>query len=161
MTPIVLAAEFEICVSMADFVRWTAEDAPVANADLQAVFDVLRVRIEILRIHREYFDDAHRSGRGDVHVYAAEDDPDTVVALDLYSDPHDQLDLVNLYMRCKPSSATEVAQLVSVFFNRASAQIHASQQSVSTRLRKAIDKTQYPRSVLGTEFAQRQIHHDQ
>lgn len=159
MSPIVPATEFEICVSMGDFVSWTVEDKPVPNPDLQAVFDALGVKIEILSIHHDYFDDAYRAGRGDVHVYPVKGDPDTVVVLDLYSDPHDQLDLVSLLMRCKPSSVTEIARLVSVFFNGASAQVHTSQQSVSIRLRRSIDKTQYPRSISGSEFVQCQIHH--
>lgn len=159
MASIVLATEFEMCVSMADFVSWTAEDEAVANSDLRAIFDALGINIDIPRVHCEYFDDPCRSGRGDVHVYVPKDRPDAGVALDLYSDPLDQLDLVNLYLRCEPSSVVEIARLVSVFFNGASVQVHLSQQSVSLPLRRSIDKAQYPRLIPGSGFVQRQIHH--
>jgi hypothetical protein len=142
------AAEFEICVSMADLVDWSDESckAPKENPRLQAIFVALGGAIDVVPLYLEYFGDDYRAGSGDVHVYTFEAAPNSVAVFDLYNEPTDQLDLVTLYVRCDASASLQVARLVQEFFNSAEVQASASQTCVSIHLRDAIDASQFPRS---------------
>jgi len=158
--PIVQATEYEICVSITDLVTWSeGSDDARENEHLQAIFSALGGTIRLVPLYQAYSDDEDRAGRGDVHVYSFNDTPSTVVVIDTYNDPTDQLDLIAIYIRCTRSASEEIARLISVFFNRASVQVHASQQSVSTRLRSAVDSSRFPLPMGQDGFVQRQIHH--
>jgi hypothetical protein len=155
------ANEFEICVSIADLVVWPSDaSAPQAQHPmLDAIFHALNADIDLLPITRAYFEADSRAGRGDVHVYDFENDPSTVVALDTFNDPTDQLDLVTLYIRCNSSQRATVSELVQRFFSVASVQVHAAQRSVSSALREAIDSRRFPRLVANGSTLQSQRHH--
>ncbi len=161
MQPQVCAAEFEICVSMTDLVSWAegTGDTPEENARLQAIFVAIGGRISVVPIYLDYFESEYRAGRGDVHVYTFEGSPNSVVALDLYNDPEDQLDLVTVHVRCDRSALQRVRGLVCDFFNSADVQACMSQQSVSVNLRNAIDASKFPRRRDGSAHLQLQVLH--
>ena len=160
-SPLIAATEFEICVSMNDLVLWPDESAeiPTHNPRLQAVFEVLGSRIDLLSLHHDYFHNCARAGHGDVHVFEFKENSKNVVAIDLYNEPTDQMDLVYIYIRCTQTASAQIAVLVSEFFCNASAQVSASLQCISTNLRNAIDRKRFPLSVGKTGFMQIQVHH--
>ena len=162
MAPLIAATEFEICVSMGDLVTWPDESAetPAPNPRPQAIFEALGAKIDLLPLHHDYFHDYARTGRGNVHVYELNGDPVTVVAIDLYNEPTDQMDLIRLYIRCSQSASEQVAALVSNFFCNASTQVAASQQCISTKLRNVVDKGRFPLRIADSWFSQVQIHHN-
>ena len=157
MNPQIQATEFELCVSMGDLVLWSEDsDDPVAlHPDLQALFDALGADIDLLPIICGYFEDGARVGRGDVYVFEIDDA--TVVALDTYSEPTDQLDLISLYIRCGKDKSAEIARLALQLFNATPCQVYFAQKSISSELREAIDARNFPRSFPGSSFRQSQI----
>jgi len=159
MNVVIPATEFEVCVSMADLVTWSDDDAlPVdQHPELKALFDALAADIDLLPIAIKYFENDNRAGHGDLYVFKLDDTDSTVVALDTYSEITDQLDLVSLYIRCPKAKSAEISQCVQRLFNAASVQIHASQTSVSRLLRKAIDPLNFPRMHPDSSFMQSQI----
>jgi len=148
-----------MCVSMGDLVVWPEDgDAPLAqHPELQALFDALGASIDLLPIVVRYFEDSARAGRGDLYVFDLEDTHATVVALDTYSEPTDQWDLVSLYIRCSSEKSAEISLFVQRLFNAASVQVHSAQKSISNALREAIDIRNFPRSFQGSSFMQSQI----
>lgn len=146
---------------MADLVLWPehSETASAQHPTLHAIFSELEAKIDILPIVNSYFDNTARAGRGDVHVYRFEGDLNTVVAIDTYNDPTDQMDLVVLYVRCEISRRAQVSKLVWDFFNGASVQVRASQSCISTALRNTVDSGNFPRSVGDGRFLQAQVLH--
>ncbi|MDT9002256.1 hypothetical protein RQP53_23450 [Paucibacter sp. APW11] len=155
------ATEFELVVAMGDLVLWSdASDGPMGHhPQFQAVLDALGARIELTPLVKAYFEDTARAGRGDVHVFELGNDSSAVLAIDAYSEPEDQLDLISLYIRCKRAESGAISELVWKFFNSCSVQAHASQQSICKRLGDAIDPAKFPRSVGSRGFMQSQIRH--
>jgi hypothetical protein len=161
MSPQVCAAEFEICVSMTDLVDWSddSSNTPQENSKLQAIFTALGGAIDVAPLYLAYFEDEYRAGRGNVHVYTFDSAPNSVVALDLYNDPADQLDLITLFVKCDKAASRHIGALVFEYFNSADIQASATQQSVSTRLRDAIDPSRFPRQRSESAHVQLQTWH--
>lgn len=159
MNVVIPATEFEICVSMTDLMTWSEDDGlPVGqHPELKALFDALAANIDLLPIAIKYFENSNRAGHGDIYVFTFDNTDSTVVALDTHSEITDQLDLVSLYIKCTKAKSAEISQCVQRLFNTASVQIHASQKSVSKRLRKAIDPLSFPRMHPDSSFMQSQI----
>lgn len=138
----------------------SASDEPEANhPKLQAVFDALGACVDLVPLASAYFGDFARAGRGEVHVFDWTNSDGSAVAIDTYNDPTDQLDLIELFIRCSGTRIGEVAERVWSYFNAREIQIGASQQAVCERLRHALDGSQFPRRVGNSGFSQRQIRH--
>lgn len=146
---------------MSDLMTWSSvSDEPEANhPKLQAVFEALGACVDLVPLANAYFSDFARAGRGDVHVFDWANSDGSAVAIDTYNDPTDQLDLIELFIRCSGSRITEVAGRIWSYFNACEIQIGASQQAVCERLRNALDGSQFPRLVGNSGFSQRQIRH--
>jgi len=144
---------------MKDLVVWPEEsDFPVAqHPELQTLFNSLGARIDLTPLAARYFEDSARAGRGDLYVFEFGESSTTVVALDTYSEPTDQLDLVSLYVRCIQEKSSEISLIIHRLFNSASVQVHIAQKSISNALREAIDLRNFPRSFQGSSFMQSQI----
>jgi hypothetical protein len=162
MKPLIAATEFAICVSMSDVVIWPDESSDITEPSprLQAVFELLGVNINLVSLHHDYFHNRFRAGSGNIHIYERNEDPNTVIAIDLYNEPTDQMDLIHIYIRCNKSITEKVAILASYFFNSASTQVMLSQQCISKNLRDAIDRTRFPLFIEKSRFPQIQIHHN-
>lgn len=157
----ITAAEFRLVIAMSDLVDWsTDDDEPKSNhARLQAVFDSLGAPISIAPLVAAYFNETARAGRGDVHVFEFDPDGIDIVAIDTFNDPADQLDLIELFLRCADHKTPQVSECVWKYFNGCSVQICASQQAVCSRLRDVLDSNKFPRPVGSGRFLQRQVRH--
>ncbi|WP_047304861.1 hypothetical protein [Pseudomonas fluorescens] len=141
MTPIICANEFDICVSMPDFVTW-AEDRHLPNADLAAALSTLGIALDINQLYTRYFDDTP-VGTGDVHVYPSTGSQSLLV-IDLYRDPTDQLDIVSVSLKIEPALLPLALPLLRGFFDAAECQVAFRQSSHSQQLRSLIDESRYP-----------------
>jgi len=142
---IIYAKEFDICVSMSDLVTWEGE-FKTPNADLQAVFTTLGIPADILELHESYF--AHLyNGYGDVHVYHAENNGSSILAIDMYRELTDQIDLTLLSLRIESPEFDSVLAHLRSFFDSACCQVAFEQVSHSRRLRNMLDESRYPRRV--------------
>ncbi|WP_081009929.1 hypothetical protein [Pseudomonas asplenii] len=142
---IISAKEFDICVSMSDLVTWEGDDK-YPNADLQAVFATLEIPVNIMELHDSYF--AHPyNGYGDVHVYHAQDNGGSIVAINLYRELTDQIDLTLLSLRIESPEFDSVLAHLRSFFDSAGCQVAFEQVSHSARLRNMLDESRYPRQV--------------
>ena len=161
MTPQIAAAEFHLVVAMSDLVDWPADDGePKSNhARLQAVLDALGAPISVAPLVAAYFKDAARVGRGDVHVFEFDPDGIDILAIDTFNEPTDQLDLIELFVRCAGHKTAQVSECVWKYFNGCEVQVFASQQAVCSRLREALDSNRFPRAIGGGGSLQRQIRH--
>ena len=94
-----------------------------------------------------------------MHVFKGIDE--AVVAINLFRDPIDQLDLVCMYLRAQDQHADETSTLLNRFFGEAKVQVHFSRNAVSTRLREATDEARFPLMVAGGTQAQRYVAHNE
>jgi hypothetical protein len=161
MTPQIAASEFRLVIAMSDLVDWPAcDDEPKSNhARLQAVFDALGAPVSIVPLVAAYFNDTARAGRGDVHVFDFDPGGIDILAIDTFNEPTDQLDLIELFIRCADQKTPRVSEFIWKYFNGCAVQIYASQQTVCSRLRDVLDNNQFPRPVGGGGFLQRQVRH--
>lgn len=156
MSKIIYAKELDICVSMADFVTWRG-DIKTPNTDLQAVFTILGIPADILELYELYF--AHPyNGTGDVHVYHAQNNGSSILAIDLYRELTDQQDLTLLSLRIESLAFDCVLAHLRSFFDNARAQVAFEHVCHSTRLRNMLDESRYPRlAEEDHDFMQRQL----
>jgi hypothetical protein len=152
----VVAREFELCVSMSDLAApgWVDVESCRLHPALRDVLSVMGGQRDLMALFHAYFDDVQRAGRGDVHVFEMSGFPESVVVLDLYSDPTDQLDLIQIYLRCLPRDIERVSELLMRFFSNATCQVAFRRVSWSTRLREAIDRSRFPRNISGSHAPQ-------
>lgn len=155
---LVLAREFELCVSITDLAPRSEgpTSSPVPDATLMAVFGKLGLHIDLASLRHEY--DSAPTGGGDLHVFKSIDE--SVVAVDLYRDPTDQLDLVCIYLRTTEQHADATAVLLTQFFSAAKVQVQFSRSSISIRLREALDSARYPQMLPGAAHPQRYVEHN-
>lgn len=156
MTPIICANEFDICVSMPDFVTW-AQDGPVPNADLAAALNTLGIALDIGKLYTSYFDDTP-VGAGDVHIYPGTESASLLV-IDLYRDPTDQLDIVSISLKIEPRLLLLALPHLRGFFDAAECQVAFRQSSHSQQLRALIDETRYPAPADENGYRQQLIAH--
>jgi hypothetical protein len=143
MNPIVLAREFDVCVSMNDFVSWPdGNDGEfVANVDLQGVIGALGIDLDIGDLYVRYFKNT-QLGSGDVHVFRSPANESNIFVVDLYRELTEQLDLVAFSIRCDETCCQTVLKHLRQFFDRASCQVAFEQLGYSQRLRARLDESQ-------------------
>ncbi|WP_092295553.1 hypothetical protein [Pseudomonas sp. NFIX28] len=141
MPPIICANEFDICVSMPDFVTW-AEDEHIPNADLAVALKAMGIALNITELYDTYFDDTP-VGAGDVHIYPSAEN-ESFLVMDLYRDLTDQLDIVSFSLRVDQSALYLALPHLRRFFDAAECQIAFRQSSHSQQLRSLIDGGRYP-----------------
>ncbi|MDZ7920240.1 hypothetical protein [Rhodoferax sp.] len=161
MKTLIVSCEFRLVVSMSDLMTWSSvSDGPEVNhPKLQAVLDALGACVDLVPLANAYFGDFARAGCGDVHVFDWTNSDGSAIAIDTYNDPTDQLDLIELFIRCSGTQIGDVAERVWSYFNACEIQIGASQHAVCERLRNALDGSKFPRLVGNSGFSQRQIRH--
>lgn len=139
----IYAKEFDICVSISDLVTWDG-DQKTPRADLQAVFTLLEIPVNIIELYELYV--AHLyNGYGDVHVFHAKNNGGSIFAIDLYRELTDQQDLTGLYLRIESPAFDQVLAHLRSFFDSARCQVAFEQVSYSRRLREKLDESRYPR----------------
>lgn len=156
VTPIICANEFDICVSMPDFVTW-AEDEHLPNADLAAALKCMGIALDIIELYTRYFD-ATPVGTGDVHIYPGTESASLLV-IDLYRDPTDQLDIVSVSLKIEPAAMPLALPHLRGFFDAAECQVAFRQSSHSQQLRSLIDESRYPAPVDESGYQQQLIAH--
>lgn len=157
MYTLVAAREFELCVSMSDLAApgWVDAESCRMHPALHDVLSVMGGQHNLMALFQAYFADVQRAGHGDVHVFEMSGFPESVLVLDVYSDPTDQLDLIQIYLRCLPRDMERVSDLLMRFFSNATCQVAFRRVSWSTCLREAVDRSRFPRDILGSHAPQR------
>lgn len=98
-----------------------------------------------MELYESYF--AHLyNGYGDVHVYHAQNNGGSILAIDLYRELTDQQDLTALSLRIESPAFDQVLAHLRSFFDSATRQVAFEQVSYSRRLREMLDE-QIPRQV--------------
>lgn len=137
---IVAGTEFDVCVSISDFVIYPDEnsDNSISQPTLLAVFDELGLAVSPRDLYARYFAN-EQLGTGSVEIYKSQMHAETVVAFNLYRDKFEQLDLVSFSLACSTETLPLVAARLRAFFDGAEYQIALQQVSHSSRLRKMLD----------------------
>lgn len=156
MTPIICANEFDICVSMPDFVEWV-EDQHTPNADLEAALNAMGIALDITELYNTYFDDT-TVGEGDLHLYASAEN-ESFLVINLYRDLDDQLDIVTASLKVEPCLLPLALPHLRRFFDAAECQVAFRQSSHSQQLRSLIDDSRYPTLMEESGYRQRLIAH--
>ncbi|AZC26760.1 MULTISPECIES: hypothetical protein [Pseudomonas] len=156
MTPIICANEFDICISMPDFVTWN-DDQSAPNTDLVAALQAMGIVLDITGLHDVYFNETS-VGTGDVHVYPC-GKYQSVLVIDMYRELSDQLDIVSLSLQVEPAILDRVLPHLRRFFDAAECQVAFRQSSHSQQLRTLLDSGRYPAQVDESGYRQRLISH--
>ncbi|WP_395675939.1 hypothetical protein [Inquilinus sp.] len=159
MGKIVEALEFHGCVSMPDFT--IGEYDYVANPFLQEILDEFGIDLDLKDFHDRYFDDI-KIGNGDVFLYSNQRNSENLFVVDLFRDIDDQLDSISFGIRCEKTLHPFVRKRVLRFFDSASCQFSLEESSHSQKLRKMIDKGNYPKLIEYPECNRtylQQLHH--
>lgn len=136
---------FFAVVSMTDFLDWDeSENCCGANQYLKKVVESLNVQLDLVRLHDFYFDNI-LVGRGDVHLYKESPDAESFIAVDLFKEPTDQLDLVSISVRCNTSRLKDIRLNMRSFFDSASCKVLLEETNISPRIIEKIDPENYPR----------------
>jgi len=136
----VTATEFDVCVSISDFVVYTDPNSGifVPQPSLLTVFDELGLVVSPQDLYERYFAN-EKLGAGSVEIYRSAKHAGAVAAFDLYRDKFEQLDLVAFSVACGTEALPAVASNLRAFFDCASCQIALQQVNHSERLRKLLD----------------------
>ena len=149
------ALEWDICVSASDLVRFPDPDSdvPVASPQFTELINELGLPIDPTKVYEHYFFDT-KVGAGDVHVYRSRESQGAVFVIDYYRDMHDQLDLIDLFIKVSERSASQVASFVRAFFDSSEYQVVLQQANCSTRLQELLRPDRCPHKVPGSNYEQ-------
>jgi len=140
---------------MGDCVTWFGENETdyAAHEALQQVAGALGVTLDLPALHDLYFDRTPL-GEGAVHVYQPVPGHRNLIAIDMYRDPADQLDIVTVAIRCTEECREIVKNQLRTFFDSAECQVGYEEVSYSPRLERMIDPENYPKSFLAPAYEQ-------
>ncbi len=155
--PLIIANEFDICVSISDLVSWT-EDEHFPNPDLEAVLNAAGIEIDVAKMYDDYFEDTP-VGAGDVHVYSSVLN-ESFLVIDLYRDLTEQLDVVTASLKIDKSLLNFALPSLRRFFDSAECQVTFAQSSHSRQLHSLIDESKYPLLVTESGYLQQIIFHN-
>ena len=150
------AREFNICVSMCDFVTTSNSDIDqyIANIHLVQALNELGVSVDVGRLHFQYFNEIE-IGQGDVYLYTNVNQPENIFVIDMYRELTDQMDIVSFSIRCSVETYQKVITNLRLFFDTATLQGAFEQFSYSSRLRTLIDAKKYPYLVSESGYEQK------
>lgn len=153
-----VATEFFVSVSMSDLVRWqdNGNGACEPEPSLLAALKEAALTVDVKELYLRYFDEI-QVGQGDAYRYPSSEAVESVFAINLYRELTDQLDIVSFGMACDRTKAPIVAEHLHAFFRNASVQVAFERSCYCARLRKLIDRTQYPLVMQESGYAQQLI----
>ena len=154
-----LAREFNICVSMCDFVSSGGSNGEeyTPNTHLKQALDELGVSADICNLYFQYFNEIE-VGEGNVYFYTNSSEPENIFVIDMYRELTDQLDIVSFSVRCSNKLCHQISRHLRSFFESASIQVGLEQLSHSSRLRTLINEKTYPCLVAESGYEQKLIH---
>lgn len=153
------ALEFYGCVSMPDFTIGEYDYA--TNPFLQEILDEFGIDLDLKDLHDRYFDDI-KIGHGDVFLYSNQRSMENIFVIDLFRDVYDQHDMIAFGIRCEKGLHPFVRKRVLRFFDSASCQFSLEESVHSQKLRRMIDKGNYPKAIDYPEANRsyvQQLHH--
>lgn len=156
MSATLISRQFRLALPLSDFYCWPADDAdPVLLREWREVIGLLYLdETRIADLYDLYFDQTP-VGQGDVYVFLGNDQPESLLAFDLYRDPTDQLDIVTVGV-CVPADAvTQIKSLLRSAFDQASCQIIYEEGNFLQRVQQMIDPSGYPKNIGNGAFLQR------
>lgn len=141
------SADFSISVSASDFVAWVGNGKTdyIGNPFLVQALSLLSIPIDPSAFYREYFD-SNEVGSGGVLFYRSTQNGESICAVDLYRDIHDQLDIVTFGIRTAKNAAG-VRVVLRSFFDSAEYQIRYEEGGVLSSVATLIDRRAYPRKL--------------
>jgi hypothetical protein len=147
--------DFLMIVSASDLVQWPSKGAPEsANPRFADVAKALGVKVDAVALCRMYFEQLQPT-EGDVylHVNSA---TGALLAVDLYKDPTDQLDLITVCCRMR-SASVAVRHSFRAFFDSVEHQLMYEEGRWIKAVDERIDQAAYPRSVSGSSYSQKLV----
>lgn len=162
MPNIIESEYFFMVVSMADILQWDESEMECRpNVYLAKVLECLNVDIDLLALYDNYLNKV-MVGRGDVYLYKEQAESDSFIAFDLFKEPSDQLDLINISIRCNSESLPDVRANVRYFFDSCATKISLEESNLSARVIDKVDVNNYPRVIEVSNYRQRlKVYSDQ
>ncbi|MDU4253103.1 hypothetical protein [Pseudomonas sp.] len=148
MDSLVRVKQFRLVISMPDLYQWADDDAePVLLGEWREIIGLLRLNeSRIAALYDLYFDQTP-VGQGNVYVFLGNDQPESLLAFDLYREPTDQLDIVTVGV-CVPADAVaQIKPLLRSAFDQASCQILYEEGNILQGVQQLIDPSGYPKSI--------------
>jgi len=153
-----LAADFALAVSVSDLVTYSADEEHIsANARLEHVLSLLGVRADLMALHEQFL--ATAPMQGDMHVFSPSAGGRNLFALNMLRDPHDQLDVIGMAIRCEPAIVVAVRDALRTYFDSAQYQIHYEQGNVLERVLDVSSDAQFAAMLTRRGISQKLIRH--
>jgi len=149
---------FFLIASMPDLVSWIGveEDTCISNPDLRDALNKLDIQVNLVELYERFFSDIP-VGKGDVYLFPSSNREGNFFAIDLYRGITDQMDIVNIGLRCRVELIPEIARSVRSFFDSASCQVHYEQASFCKSLNEMTDSERYPITIEETGYKQQLV----
>lgn len=145
---------FYVVVSANDLIEWD-EDAQCAhpNRYLANILAAFHLQLDLLTVHDHYFDGI-RVGQGDVFLYRETSSSQNLLALDLYKEPSDQLDLISMAIVSSTELAETVRDNVRAFYDGAQCKVCLEESNISGKVIEMIAESNYPKTFEHSNYRQ-------
>ncbi len=151
------STDFAVSVSATDFVAWKGEGDTdyIAEPFLVQVLSLLTIPVDPAVLYARYFE-SPVVGSGDVLYFRSTLNGESIFALDMYRDVHDQLDIVTFGIRTK-KNAPGVRVALRAFFDSAEYQVRYEEGGILSSVSSLVDRSSYPRALPNGGYVQRMV----
>ncbi|WP_431263012.1 hypothetical protein ACQ859_23510 [Roseateles chitinivorans] len=112
--------------------------------ELAGLLSDARIELDLVALCNYYLDEL-RLGGGDVLVFRSSAHAGELIAIDLFREPQDQLDLIYIAYVCDPSRRSVVSSGLLRFFQGCRTQVSYQMSVHHEFVRKMLDVRSYPR----------------
>lgn len=137
------ACEFSICCSVVDLIVEVNEQLR-PDLELAGLLSDAGIELDLVALCNYYLDEL-RLGGGDVLVFRSSAHAGELIAIDLFREPQDQLDLIYIGYVCDPSRRSVVSSGLLRFFQGCRTQVSYQMSVHQEFVRKMLDASCYPR----------------
>ena len=150
--------DFAVSVSAIDLVSWNGEGDTdyIGNPLLAHALNLLAIPENPEVLYEKYFE-LPEAGKGDVLFYRSTFNGESIFAIDMYHDVHDQQEIITFGVRTRKNiSGVRVA--LRAFFDSAQYPTHYEEGEILSSVSSLIDSHSYPRRIgQGRNYMQQMV----
>lgn len=127
-----------------------------ANREIQSAIELLGLDADIKHLYKKYFYETE-AGQGDIYTFLNKNEPKNLLAIDMYRDFTDQLDIISIFASASPKLASSIKAKLRNLFDSASCQVAYEEANSHPKIQQLLNNNEYPLTIEESGYRQNLI----